>query len=133
MKPTVVHEDDYGSMIDYPEDDYLEVRWYDGSSTLTTETLSQRQAVIADVVEQCGRSGMLVDTLQLVMNPGEIDDEWRDANVTPRFNAAGVRKLALLVPAAVPLVGAAPIHQGPAQYLAASFATRADARAWLQP
>lgn len=132
MKPTVVHEDDYGSMIDYPDDDYLEVRWYDGSSALTTETFSQRQAVIAGVVEQCGRSGMLVDTLQLVMNPGEIDDDWRDANVTPRFNAAGVEKLALLVPAAVPLVGATPMHQGPAEYPTAFFATRADARAWLQ-
>ena len=132
MNPTVVYEDDYGSMIDYPDNDYLEVRWYDGSSVLTTETFSQRQAVIADVVEQCGRSGMLVDTLQLVMDPGEIDDDWRDANVTPRFNAAGVRKLALLVPAAVPLVGAAPMHQGPAEYPTAFFASRTDARSWLE-
>ena len=131
MKPSVVHEDDHGSMIDYPDDDYLEVRWYDASSALTTDTFSQRQEVIASVVEQCGRSCMLIDTLQFVMNPEDIDNEWRDANITPRFNAAGVKKLALLVPAGMPAVGAAPAPEGPADYPTAFFATRAEARAWL--
>ena len=40
MKAAVVYEDKQGSMIDYPDDDYVEIRWYDASSEFTTDTFN---------------------------------------------------------------------------------------------
>lgn len=124
-------------MIDYPNDDYVEIRWYDASSEFTGEAFNRRQEVIAGVVEQCGRSHILIDAVQFGMSAEEMDIEWRDANTTPRFNAAGIKKQAIIVPAGFPPVGApgrGAAHEapeGPADFPTAYFATRAEARAWL--
>ncbi|MEM9037813.1 MAG: STAS/SEC14 domain-containing protein [Actinomycetota bacterium] len=131
MNPQIIHEDTYGSVIDYPDDDYLEVRWYDSSDAFTGETFSRRSALFADLVEQHGRSTVLIDAVQFGMNAEDMDVEWRDANVIPRLNDAGLRKIALVVPADVPPVGAPPAPDGPANFPTAFFATRAEARAWL--
>lgn len=131
MNATVVFEDHQGSLIDYPDDDYVEVRWYDGSSELTGQTFNQRQDVIANVVETCGRSNILIDAVQFGMRAEDLDVQWRDANTIPRLNAAGVKKQALVVPAGAPPIGASPAPEGPADFPTAYFATRAEARAWL--
>ena len=131
MKAHIVHEDTYGSLIDYPDDDYLEIRWYDATSAFTGDRFNERQTVIADAVERCGRSSMLIDAVQFAMNPENMDIAWRDTNTIPRMNAAGVKKQALIVPAGFPPIGAPPAPEGPAEFPTAYFATRADARAWL--
>jgi hypothetical protein len=131
MTPTVVHEDQQGSIIDYPDDDYIEIRWYDASRDFTGDTFNRRQDVIARIVEQSGRSRMLIDAVQFGMNAEDMDVAWRDANTIPRFSAAGVEKQALVVPAGFPPIGAPPAPEGPANFPTAYFATRAAARAWL--
>jgi len=131
MQAQIVHEDVYGSLIDYPADDYLEVRWYDASSAFTGDGFNERQTVIADAVEACGRSTMLIDAVQFAMNAEDMDVAWRDANTIPRMNAAGIKKQALVVPADFPPIGAPPAPEGPAEFPTAYFATRAEARAWL--
>lgn len=68
MTPTVVHEDIQGSMIDYPDDHYLEIRYYDASSDFTGDTFNQWQQVLGTVVEQCGHSQVLIDAVQFGMN-----------------------------------------------------------------
>lgn len=65
------------------------------------------------------------------MNAQDMDIEWRDANTIPRFNAAGVRKQALIIPAGYPPIGAPPAPEGPAQFPTAYFVARAEARVWL--
>lgn len=52
MAPTIVYEDDQGSIIDYLDDDYLEIRWYDASSQFTGDTFNQRQEIVASKVER---------------------------------------------------------------------------------
>ncbi|MEM9134774.1 MAG: hypothetical protein AAF962_23525 [Actinomycetota bacterium] len=118
MHAHLVHEDD------------LEIRWYDASSTFTCETFNARGALFADVVERCGRSTILIDAVQFGMNAEDLDVEWRDANLIPRLNAAGPHKIALIVPADFPMIGAPPAPEGPSDHPTASFATSAQARAW---
>ncbi len=130
--PTVVHEDAYGSLIDYSDDDYLEIRWYDASSRFTGDTFNQRQEIIADAVERSGRAHMLIDAVQFGMNAQDMDIEWRDADTIPRLNTAEVKRQALIVPAGFPPIGAPPAPEGPADFPTAYFATRAGARAWLE-
>ena len=132
MTAHLIHEDHYGSVIDYPDDDYLETRWYDGSSALTTATFNDRCVLFADLVERSGRSRVLIDAVQFGMNAQDLDVDFRDTKVTPRLNAAGLKKIALVVPADFPPVGAPPAPEGPADFPTAFFATRSDARAWLE-
>ena len=65
------------------------------------------------------------------MGPGLMDGDWRDANIIPRYNAAGVKKFAFLMPAGMPAIGAPPAPEGPGEFPTAYFGTRAEARAWL--
>jgi hypothetical protein len=130
--PIIVHEDTYGSLIDHPDDDYLEVRWYDATAGFTGDTFNQRQDLIAEAVEQHDRPAILIDAVQFGMDAHEMDIEWRDANTIPRLNNAGVRKQALIVPPGFPPIGAPPAPEGPANFPTAYFATRTDAQAWLK-
>ncbi|MEM7273718.1 MAG: hypothetical protein AAF547_11610 [Actinomycetota bacterium] len=131
MTAHLIHEDRYGSVIDYPEDDYLETRWYDGSSAFTSQSFNDRCILFADLVERTGRTRVLIDAVQFGMNAADLDVEFRDTRVTPRLNAAGLEKIALVVPAEFPPVGAPPAPEGPADFPTAFFATRSEARAWL--
>ncbi|MEM7342503.1 MAG: hypothetical protein AAF467_27945 [Actinomycetota bacterium] len=132
MNAHLVHEDIYGSVIDYPDDGYLEARWYDGSSAFTSQSFNDRCVVFAELVEQHGRTKVLIDAVQFGMNAQDLDVEFRDTKVTPRLNASGLKKIALIVPADFPPVGAPPAPEGPADFPTAFFATRAEARAWLE-
>ncbi len=131
MNAHLLYEDRYGSVIDYPDDGYMESRWYDGSSAFTGPTFNDRCVVFADLVERCGRSKVLIDAVQFGMKAEDLDVEFRDTKITPRLNAAGLEKIALIVPADFPPVGAPPAPEGPADFPTAFFATRAAARAWL--
>ena len=131
MTAHLVHEDTYGSVIDYPDDDYLETRWYDGSAALTGSTFNDRCMLFADLVERSGRTKVLIDAVQFGMNAADLDVDFRDGMVTPRLNAAGLEKIALVVPADFPPVGMSPAPEGPADFPTAFFAARAEARAWL--
>lgn len=132
MQPTIVHEDTYGSLIDYPDDDYIEVRWYDASAAFTGDSFNDRLTIMGDAVERCGRSNLLIDAVQFGMDAQNMDIPWRNANHIPRMNAAGVKKEALIVPAGFPPIDAPPAPEGPADYPTAYFASRAEARAWLE-
>ncbi len=132
MTAHLVHEDRYGSVIDYPDDDYLESRWYDGSAAFTTQSFNDRCVLFADIVERSGRTKVLIDAVQFGMSTEDLDVDFRDTQVTPRLNAAGLEKIALIVPADFPPVGAPPAPEGPADFPTAFFATRSEARAWLE-
>jgi hypothetical protein len=65
------------------------------------------------------------------MDPAGLDMGWRDEQIIPRYNAAGVKKFAFLMPAAMPAIGADPAPEGPADFPTAYFAERTQAQAWL--
>ena len=128
---TYVYEDRFGGVIDHADADYVEVRWYD-----TTEAMSKRQfedwlAGFAGAVERLRRPGVLIDGTTFLMDPGNNDMEWRDANIVPRYNAAGVKKFAFHMPAGMPAIGTAPSPEGPADYPTAYFGRRQEALDWL--
>ena len=60
-----------------------------------------------------------------------MDGTWRDENIVPRYEAAGVRKFAFHMPAGMPAIGSDPAPEGVAKYPTGYFGTRRDALAWL--
>ena len=131
MTSKIVYEDAYGEVIDRPDVDLLEIRWFDTTHGLDAEGFQGWLAVFADAVDRAGRSRILTDSTAFMMDMAHMSGEWRDANIIPRYNAAGIEKFAFHMPAGAAPIGAPPAHEGPASYLTAYFGSRADALAWL--
>jgi len=128
---THVYEDRWGAIIDHADAGYVEIRWYDTTGVMSVDEFQQWLTVFAGQVERLHRPGVLVDATQFLLDPAKMSDEWRDANIIPRYNAAGVKKFAFHMPEGVLAVGTLPVTQGPATFPTAYFARRQDALDWL--
>ncbi|MGI9607867.1 MAG: hypothetical protein ACR2P0_17195 [Acidimicrobiales bacterium] len=131
MTSTIVYEDEFGEVIDRPDLDLIEIRWFDTTTALDAPTFHTWLTHFADAVEQAGRRRVLTDSTSFGMDMAHMDGDWRDQNIIPRYNSAGVQKFAFHLPAGAPPIGAPPTHEGPSHYPTAYFGARSDALAWL--
>ena len=128
---TILWEDKYGEVIDRPGQGFVEIRWYDTTSELSSDAFNSWLSRFAASVEEAGRPGVLVDSVPFKMDMSQMDGPWRDANIIPRYNAAGVQKFAFLMPEGMPLIGAEPANEGPGTFPTGYFGSRSAAIAWL--
>jgi hypothetical protein len=124
-------EDRWGEIIDRPATELVELRWYDTTAAMSAEQFQEWLATFADHVERVHSPRVLVDGIRFMMDPANVNDAWRDANIIPRYNAAGVRRFAFLFPDGMPAIGAAPAAEGPATFPTGYFARRQEALDWL--
>jgi hypothetical protein len=129
--PTIEHDDAWGSIIDRPEAAILEIRWFDTTSEMTKSQFQKFLTIFADTIERLRRPLLLVDAMSFWMDPAKMDGAWRDANIIPRYNAAGVQRFAFIMPEGMPLIGRTPVREGPGKFLTGFFATRREALTWL--
>jgi hypothetical protein len=126
-----VYEDGWGEIIDRPTHDLVELRWFDTTQTMSADEFKAWLETFANHLEQLRRSSVLVDATRFGMDPARMDDEWRDANIIPRYNGAGVRRFAFLYPDGVPLIGMEPGPMGPSSFPTGYFGRRQLALDWL--
>ena len=126
-----VYEDRWGEIIDRPARDYVELRWYDTTAAMSAEQFRDWLTTFSGQVERLRRPRVLIDGTRFMMDPANLDDAWRDANIIPRYNAAGVRRFAFLFPEGMPAIGAPPAAEGPATFPTGYFARRQEALDWL--
>ena len=131
MAAMIVYEDKWGEVIDRPEADFIEIRWFDSTADLDAEGFQRWLTRFADEVERADRAGILTDGTVFRMDPSQMDADWRDANIVPRYNAGGLKAFAFHMPEGMPAIGSPPAFEGRAEYPTAYFATRAEATAWL--
>ncbi len=129
---TALHGDKWGDIIDRPGDGCVEIRWHDTTADLTRDGFHAFLETFAGHVKDCGRPGCLIDAVRFKMDMAQMDGAWRDANIIPRYNAAGVRKFAFIMPDGMPAIGAEPAPEGPASFPTAYFGARAAALEWLR-
>lgn len=127
-----VYDDEWGGIIDRPEAGYIEIRWYDTTKSMNKDLFQAWLTTFVEQVEATGRQRVLVDAVQFRMLMEHMDGSWRDANIIPRYNAAGVQKFAFHMPAGMPAIGKPPAKEGPGEFPTAYFGTRADALEWLK-
>ena len=127
----IVYEDNWGEIIDRPDARLVEIRWYDTTRTMSKADFEQWLTTFAGYVERLRRPGALVDGTSFLMDPANSDGPWRDANIVPRYNAAGVKKFAFHFPEGIPVIGAPPAVEPPASYPTGYFGSREDALTWL--
>ena len=128
---TVLYGDRWGDIIDRPEDKCVEIRWFDTTAGMSGEDFNGFLKIYADHVENCGRAGGLIDAVQFAMDMSKIEMGWRDEHIIPRYNAAGLKKFAFVMPAGMPAIGTPPAPEGPADFPTGYFGSRADALSWL--
>jgi hypothetical protein len=126
-----VYEDTWGEVFDRPSADMIELRWFDTTAEMSAREFQSWLTKFAECVERCGRKGVLVDSIAFRMSPTNMDGPWRDANIIPRYNAAGVRKFAFHMPDGMPLIGKPPANEEPGRFPTGYFATRREALDWL--
>ena len=128
----LLHSDRWGDILDRPEDGCVEIRWNDETAEMSGDDFNGFLEIYAGFVERCRRPGGLIDALQFKMDMSLMNPGWRDQNIIPRYNAAGLAKFAFIMPKGMPAIGAVPAPEGPADFPTAYFASRADALAWLK-
>ncbi len=126
-----IYEDRWGEVFDRPAADLIELRWFDSTAEMTAGEFQRWLEKFAECVEKCRRSRVLVDSTVFRMSPANMDGPWRDANIIPRYNAAGVTKFAFHMPEGMPMIGQPPQNEGPAKFPTGYFGKRQDALAWL--
>jgi hypothetical protein len=90
----IIHADGWGEIIDRPDADLLELRWFDTTVAMTKEQFQAWLIEFADRAVQTRRSRVLIDATAFQIARSNMDGEWRDANIIPRYNHAGVSKFA---------------------------------------
>ena len=131
MASTIVYEDRFGEVIDRPDLDLIEIRWYDTTTDLDGPGFDRWLSGFASAVEEAGRPNILTDSTAFRMDMARMNMDFRENNIIPRYNAAGIRKFAFHLPPGAPPIGSEPTTEGPANYLTAYFGSRADALRWL--
>jgi hypothetical protein len=126
-----VYEDRWGEVIDRSGTELVELRWNDTTVAMSGEQFQEWLATFAGHVERLRRPRVLIDGTRFMMDPANLNDAWRDANIIPRYNAAGVRRFAFLFPEGTPSSGAPPVAEGPATFPTGYFARRQEALDWL--
>jgi hypothetical protein len=126
-----IYEDRWGEVFDRPSADLVELRWFDTTAEMSASEFQIWLEKFAECVEKCGRSRVLVDSTAFRMSPALMDGPWRDANIIPRYNAAGVRKFAFHMPEGMPMIGQPPENEVPGRFPTGYFGKRQDALAWL--
>jgi hypothetical protein len=126
-----MYEDRWGEVFDRKPADLVELRWFDTTAEMSAQDFKDWLAKFAECVERSGRSRVLVDSTTFRMSPTNMDGPWRDANIIPRYNAAGVRKFAFHMPEGMPMIGERPVNEGPGQFPTGYFGRRRDALDWL--
>lgn len=129
---TIVYGDHWGEIIDRPTEDCVEIRWFDTTSAMAGDDFNEFLTRYAEQVEACGRRHALVDSVQFKMDMARMSMDWRERNIIPRYNAAGLRKFAFIMPRGMPAIGTPAAKEGQAAFPTGYFATRTDALEWLK-
>jgi hypothetical protein len=126
-----LYEDRWGEILDRGSNDLLELGWFDTTEAMSAQDFKEWLVTFAESVERSGRTRVLVDSTNFRMSPDRMDGPWRDAEIIPRYNAAGVVKFAFHMPPDMPLIGQQPALESPGRFPTGYFGRRRDALEWL--
>ncbi len=133
-EPEEVARNEWGAILHYEDRGLLELRWFATTAGMGDDGFRETLELFAGEAERFRPANLLVDSMEFRHRMGEGVNEWRDANIIPRYNAAGVRKFAFVVPEGVPGTvesSGEPAVDGPANFPTGWFSSRDRADRWL--
>lgn len=127
---TELYRDRFGILTQDADRGILELQWLEGSADMSEDDFKAWLERYAAAGEQHRAPHMLIDVRQFKHRPGAQIGQWRDEHIIPRYNSAGVKKFAFLLPAGAP-AAAAPAPEGPAAFPTGYFDSRERIEAWF--
>jgi hypothetical protein len=119
----------------YDDWNSLELKWLPSTADATDADLTTTMAAFAQEAVNHHPHTLIVDTTEFHHAWGEGMTQWRDAQIIPRYNQAGVAKFAFIANPSYPgptvETGAVPAPDGPATFPTGWFKTREAAYEWL--
>ena len=135
MSEEIVVEDQWGHLVFYDEWNSLELKWLPTTADASDADVRATMEAFADEAVKRRPHTLIVDTTDFRHQWGEGMMEWRDAQIIPRYNQAGVTKFAFIAnpnyPGPTVESGAPPAPEGPATFPTGWFRTRENAYEWL--
>jgi hypothetical protein len=131
----IVAKDQWGQVVFYDEWNSMELKWLPSTLDASDADLRSTMEVFAQEAVNRHPHTLIVDTTEFRHAWGEGIMQWREAEIIPRYNQAGVAKLAFIAnpnyPGATVESGAMPAPDGPANFPTGWFKTREAAYQWL--
>src|SRR5712692_1899864 len=128
---TEIARNEWGVILQDPEADLLELRWLPTTAGMTDGGFMATLCLFAWEAESNRPRRLLIDATEFRHKFGAGLMDWRDAQIIPRYGAAGVRKFAFHMSTGFPRVGVEEI-EGPAIFPTKWFDGRQPALDWLQ-
>jgi hypothetical protein len=134
QEPQEVAGNEWGVIVYHPQWNTLELKWDQNTRTMTDGGFRETLQLLADQGLKVRPRHMIVDSTEFFHTPGASTMGWRDEQIVPLYNEAGVQKFAFLVTDRMPGTvekGAEPAPDGPANFPTGWFETRQRMYAWL--
>jgi len=113
------------------EHDVIELEWLETTTSMTEDDFREGLSRLANYAEEHPASNLLIDVRRFRYTPAPDNLEWRDREIIPRYNAAGVRRQAFLLPPGAK-EGFSKMPQGNAEFEYGFFESAAEAEAWVR-
>ncbi len=131
---TQVYSDQFSEYFRDRSHDALELRWLPSTESMTEEQFRGGLERLAGLLEKDHAGNVLIDVVNFSYQPAADNGAWREKNIIPRYNAAGVSKFAFLLPQAATQTvehGTAPAPEGAARFPTGYFSAREDVFSWF--
>ena len=122
--------DQYGQISYDPGLGVLELEWFETSEGMTDEDFKSALERLAAHAEERGASNIAIDVTSFRHRPASAVGAWRDANIIPRYNSAGVERFAFLVPPGA--ASSEPSPEPPGTFPTGYFESRAAIADWFE-
>lgn len=125
-----LHRDDFAQFIYDPDSRVLSILWTEATEGMSTEDFKAGLERLADYAEAHRSPRVLVDVSNFRFRPPPEIGPWRETQIVPRYNEAGVERFAYVHGAGATLPPATPSPDSEI-FETRHFDSRADAIAWM--
>ena len=134
QEPAEVARNQWGVVLNHEQWGTLELRWLPTTDEMSDAGFKETLELFAAEGERAKPSYMIIDANEFHHTLGDGVLAWRDEQIIPRYNAAGVKKFAFLWPEGMPGTvesGGTPKPEGQANFPTGWFTGRERAYQWL--
>jgi hypothetical protein len=131
---TEIYRDQYSEYFDDPDHHVLELRWLDTTRMMSEAQFRAGLDRLATMLEERHTPNVIIDVVNFDHQSPDDFGAWREKNIIPRYNAAGVKKFAFVMPASSTYcteMGVEPAVEGSARFPTGYFRTPEHAIAWF--
>ena len=133
-EPEEVAHNEWGVVLSHDEWHTLELKWLPRTRELKDDGFKETLELFAAEGERAKPDYMIIDAIEFGHELGDGVLEWRDREIIPRYNGAGVKKFAFIWPEGMSGTvesGSTPAPEGPANFPTGWFTGRERAYQWL--